>query len=919
MTHLRIEQNNGIIEEVFSEVIEKLYNIVHDDQLDNTSNLIGRLHTSATYQDYIDYLEDAFKVNGVKQLIIDATKKYVYFVDPEVNRVLANRWGDGNGVTLIDMASVTALPNSLFQNNKAITSFNELNKFINIISINAYVFKQCSALTSIDLSNITSIGNQAFQSCSLLTSVGDTSNLISIDNEAFNGCSKLTSIDLSNVTTIGPKAFYDCLLLTSSIDLSNVTTIGDRAFQNCSLLASIENLNCTSIGNYIFKDCSSLTTVDLSNVTFIGNGAFQNCSKLTSINLSNVISISNQAFASCSALISVGDMSNVTTISNQVFQNCSSLTTVGDLSNVTSIGTYAFQNCSLLTSVDLSNVTSIGRYAFENCSSLISVDLSNVTTIDSNTFRNCNKLTTLDLSNVTSIGDHAFSGCTSLTQFPCDPSIVTQIWDSAFENCTNMGQDTILELNLTQQIKCPQYAFYGTKFKGLILHWPSLSNLTFDGRYNIWENMQQLEYLDMSDTIAPIFDSDNQYRGFGFYQNPNITTAIFPETQNYLSNSMFTLRASVNDNTKYKYLILLSTTPPHVESGDNNNPPSDFFRNRPALNIYVPDSALSSYLSDSGWLQLGDGTNNFNLSDRVKGLSQLPAGVWTTGLAASKYHFFNDPEVTRTLTLAYAVEDGVALTNSDIASIISNDGYTDSTFSFKNNTDLVDFSDLNKLTNVTWLNYEAFDGCTSLQNINLSNIVNLSYTGGMIENYTFRNCSSLEYIYLPNATGSSLYNQCQGCTSLKLYIAPNVTGIGRLNGPFVNCLNLKGIFIPKCNMGGSSADQWHEDSFIGGCENVKVIDVDIITSINEHTFRYNTSLSAVIFRNTTTVPTLTGETSSYFSNITFYVDDNMLSAYQADSAWSNANIHLDVISNFVLADHLDSDTLTLYNSIVNPY
>lgn len=84
MTHLRIEQNNGIIEEVSSEVIEKLYNIVHNSTLDNTSNLVGRLHTSATYQDYIDYLEDTFKVNGVKQLIIDAAKIYIHFNDPAV-------------------------------------------------------------------------------------------------------------------------------------------------------------------------------------------------------------------------------------------------------------------------------------------------------------------------------------------------------------------------------------------------------------------------------------------------------------------------------------------------------------------------------------------------------------------------------------------------------------------------------------------------------------------------------------------------------------------------------------------------------------------------------------------------------------------------------------------------------------------
>ena len=55
MTHLRIEQNNGVIEEVSTSLITKLYNIVHDG-LDNTSELQGRLHCPVSYRAYITYL-----------------------------------------------------------------------------------------------------------------------------------------------------------------------------------------------------------------------------------------------------------------------------------------------------------------------------------------------------------------------------------------------------------------------------------------------------------------------------------------------------------------------------------------------------------------------------------------------------------------------------------------------------------------------------------------------------------------------------------------------------------------------------------------------------------------------------------------------------------------------------------------------
>ena len=169
MTHLKIEQNNGIIEEVSSAVIDKLYDIVHSGNLDNTSNLIGRLHTTATYQDYIDYLEDTFKVDNVKQLIIDATKKYIRFADPEVQSYWANSaYGDGTSITSTSAATVLNIPNNAFKSNTSIQTFDELGRYFpNCTTINYYAFRGTSNLTSINLSNITTIGERAFDSSGL--------------------------------------------------------------------------------------------------------------------------------------------------------------------------------------------------------------------------------------------------------------------------------------------------------------------------------------------------------------------------------------------------------------------------------------------------------------------------------------------------------------------------------------------------------------------------------------------------------------------------------------------------------------------------------------------------------------------------------------------------------------------------------
>lgn len=55
MTHLRIEQNNGLVEEVSPSIITKLYEIASAG-LDASSSLKGRLHSVEAYGDQIDWL-----------------------------------------------------------------------------------------------------------------------------------------------------------------------------------------------------------------------------------------------------------------------------------------------------------------------------------------------------------------------------------------------------------------------------------------------------------------------------------------------------------------------------------------------------------------------------------------------------------------------------------------------------------------------------------------------------------------------------------------------------------------------------------------------------------------------------------------------------------------------------------------------
>ena len=137
------------------------------------------------------------------------------------------------------------------------------------------MFRNCSSLTSLDLSNF------------------NTSNVTSMEF-MFNGCSKLTSLDLSNfntsnVTDMG-YMFNDCSGLTS-LDLSNFNTSNvtdmNNMFRSCSDLTSLDlsNFNTSNVTdmNYMFYGCSALETLDYSLTGFEVNGIVPDLSVCTNL------------------------------------------------------------------------------------------------------------------------------------------------------------------------------------------------------------------------------------------------------------------------------------------------------------------------------------------------------------------------------------------------------------------------------------------------------------------------------------------------------------------------------------------------------------------------------------------------------------------------------------------------------------
>ena len=281
MTHLRIEQN-GITEEVSSQVIDKLYNIVHNNTLDNTSNLQGRLHTALTYREYITYLNTEYP-----ELHISTDAYAIPFEDPNMITYLNSIGVGSNGyVTEAQAAAATIVANS---QNTIVTKFNELRYFTSITtSKNGFsgqqqgnlVFLNWTALEEVDISNFTSLGHDntaaygdTFSGCTSLKKVTASDKLNNLGYRVFYNCSELEDIiGLPSEINVYKQAFYGCSKLKNS-NFQNIAIniIGDECFQNCSLLSSIQlDSTMTTIPFSAFRNCTSLTTVTgLNNITSI--------------------------------------------------------------------------------------------------------------------------------------------------------------------------------------------------------------------------------------------------------------------------------------------------------------------------------------------------------------------------------------------------------------------------------------------------------------------------------------------------------------------------------------------------------------------------------------------------------------------------------------------------------------------------
>ena len=108
---------------------------------------------------------------------------------------------------------------------------------------------------------------------------------------------------------------------------------------------------------------------------------------------------------------------------------------------------------------------------------------------------------------------------------------------------------------------------------------------------------------------------------------------------------------------------------------------------------------------------------------------------------------------------------------------------------FKGNTEIQSFDELQYFTNLTSIGNKAFDGCTGLKHVTLSD--NIKTLG----QYAFRSCALTE-IDLPDGLTSFASYTFAGCRNLETIDIPSGVTILPLQC-FVECTGLKHLYIPK--------------------------------------------------------------------------------------------------------------------------
>ena len=714
-----------------------------------------------------------------------------------------------------------------------------------VVRIGNSAFIDCTELTSVTIPDgVTDIRWRAFYNCVSLKSVTIPKSVTYIDNYAFGYYYDSDSFETKKIdgfkinyvkNTYGhmyalKNGFTDeaCLLTNELGDgtLEITKYVGNSA--TCVIPSEIDGKKVTGIGYNAFNGRTELTSITIPDgVTIIGNSAFSDCTSLETVTIPNSVThIYPRAFYNCTSLKEVAIPASVTVIRDEAFGYYydidSSETKKADGFKINYVNNtqghwYAIKNgftdgaCFVVNELGDGTVEITG-YAGNSATCVIpdEIDGKKVTKIGENAFRDRTELTSVTIPDgVTYIVDCAFFGCTLLETVTI-PNSVTDICWRAFYDCVSLKEVTIPASVTNIQ----DYAF------GYYYDSDSSETKKVDGF--------KINYV--KNTYGHYYATENGFTDEACLLTNELNDGTL-EISKYAGNSAtYEIPGEIDGKKVVRignsaFIDCTELTSVTIPDGVTSIDEAAFLCCTSLTSVTIPDSVTSikskAFFNCTSLksVTIPASVTNINIGDYALGYYEI-YNTDSCEWEMYKVDGFKINYVKNTYGHMYAFKNGF----TDEACLLTNeldDGTLEITKYAGNSATCVIPGEIDG-KKVTEIGDSTFKGCTELTSITIPDGV----TG--IGNNAFSGCTSLETVTIPASVTYVRDSAFYGCTSLKSVTIPesvtyiggyafaecyslkyadipaNVSGIGL--SPFCNCRSLENINIDEANKWYTTVD-----------------------------------------------------------------------------------------------------------------
>lgn len=367
----------------------------------------------------------------------------------------------------------------------------DLTEFIapdSLTNVWSYAFKDCAALSAVELKNVRSVGDGAFGNCTALRSIRLSDKMTELSDHIFDGCSSLADIDMPDnpiavsFSVFNGTAYYnepsnwengvlyvDGYLIAVSKDFAPLTeytvkdgtiVIADDAFSGVGYSSKLKKMTLPTglyrIGQYAFSKLFSLTEINIPDtVRSIGYGAFSGTGYDADTNYINgglyignwLVAVNNVAMTSFT--VQEGTVGVADGKDTSLFPTRAQKITVLELpSSLRYIGSRSFARLRITELRLPSELQTLGNGAFASCSALNAVNLGDCSGLESIGEKAFSEAAISEITipeSVVSVGELVFNNNTVDLTVICEVAERPEGWDPDWSYTYRQGTEITVE------------------------------------------------------------------------------------------------------------------------------------------------------------------------------------------------------------------------------------------------------------------------------------------------------------------------------------------------------------------------------------------------------------------------------------------------------------------------------------------